>query len=241
MIAADVRHLLHGYCENNAAEGLPAHVQLAMGDAGRMGTLRQALITAISTVLHVAIATAVAKIDRNFNLRVLASADPVPSSLWFTLSALRDRTHSVMNAGVDASCTVAAANDGLHGPHSCRFPFSHVLISLLEEKRKELDLNLSSNVASANSATEGSEGSALSVSRNRGDGPASCSAAADRLDGMLPLVLGQDVADAVTEFFKSRSDAAFDACVSLLLLCIFCSSYLFFASFDLHASCLLSC
>lgn len=214
MIATDVRHLLHGYCENNAAEGLPAHVQLAMGDVGRMGTLRQALVTAISTVLHVAIATAVARIDRNFNLRVLASADTVPSSLWFTLSSVRDRTLSVMNATVDASCTVAVANDGLHGPHSCRFPFSHILISLLEEKRKELDLNLKSNAARMNSASEGSEGPAFSVSRNRDNGPAPCSAAADRLDGMLPLVLGQDVAGAVTEFFKSRPDAAFDACVS---------------------------
>jgi hypothetical protein len=196
-----------------------------MGDAGRMGTLRQALLTSIDTVLHVAIATAVARVDRNFNLRVLASggvrgasgvpvARPMQSrvDLWFTLAALRERARCVLGA-VEARSTVAAANDGLHGPHSCRFPFSHALVALLEEQRKELTLNLKSGGAVGQRLRDGAGGDSPPRALSGGDGAvtAAHTVPAERLDAVLPLVLGQAVADAVSGFFASDPVAACDA------------------------------
>lgn len=125
LLANDVRGILQQYCEDHFTEGLHTHVHIAMGKAGRMGTLRQALVGAIHTIIHAATATAIARIDRNYNLRVLQS-EKVPPDLWYAMATLRHQGRHQMAEVKDTTFTVAVKNDGQHGPHCCRFPFSYV-------------------------------------------------------------------------------------------------------------------
>lgn len=125
LLTVDIRVVLRDYCEQHYNDGLHAHVQMAMLEAGRLGTLRQSLVSAIQTILHAAIATVIARFDRNYNLRVLET-EKVPPELWYAMSALRHQGRNAMAKIEDNTYSVVVKNDGQHGAHCCRFPFSYV-------------------------------------------------------------------------------------------------------------------
>lgn len=123
LLADDTREILRNYCERECIDNVQAQVRIAMKDAGRLGTLRLALAGAINTILHAAAATAIARFDRNYNVRLLNS-EGVPIALWLALASLRHTGSVDMKAVEDPGFTVVVKNDGSHDPCCCEFPFS---------------------------------------------------------------------------------------------------------------------
>jgi len=136
LLVCDTHEILEEFCHENYSDGLHAHVQIAMGDGVPLGTLRQSLLSAVRKVMNAAVANAIARVDRNFNLRVLQGGR-VPRALWFAMAEARKQTRSSMGGAGDNTFTVNVQNDGLHGPFCCQFPFSFSVINFLENERKK--------------------------------------------------------------------------------------------------------
>ena len=139
----DVESVLKTQCEDTFADGLQGHVHIAMSQSASVGSLRQALTNALEKVITMSLATAVARMDRNHNLRLLHKGNE-EAVLWNSLSFIRrfGFSHADMESG-----EVEIQSDGIHGFFSSKFPFSYHVINYLAATREEVDSSSSTAIS----------------------------------------------------------------------------------------------
>ena len=128
----DVGTILQKQCSDSFVDGIQGHVKIAMAQNASLGSLRQALTAALDKFVTMAVATALARMDRNHNLRLLCKGG-AETNLWKALSFVR--TFSLLQPDPDSN-EIEMKSDGCHGFFSCRFPFSYHIIKFLQAARE---------------------------------------------------------------------------------------------------------